>query len=392
MNLCFICDEYPPVSHGGIGTVTKSIAEELVRQNHNVFIVGILPKSYIGQKYEEVNGVKLWRIDHGILLPFLSRNTLLYKLLNKIFKVDFFNINSAWKKQNSLIEHLVSEHNIDVIEFPDYRFAFEHLTLKNNVWPNIDIFKTVKFHGSINYFNLEANLKIDQKVLNYETSLYEYADQLVSVSDYTRRKMMVYYDLKKDIKIIHNGLEIINKHKVEKDNIVIFSGSLVPKKGIVPLLKAWNIVCKYNDSAILKLYGKGIKHRYTKHIDPKNMNRVKFLGHINKEDLLNEYSTAKVAVFPSFAEAFALAPMEAMMTGCATIYSTATSGRELQVNDRALLLINPHEERQIAEKILEVLNNDDLRLKLELEGRKLIENTFNIKRTVQKHLDLYNSI
>jgi len=392
MNLCFICDEYPPVSNGGIGTVTKSIAEELVRQNHNVFIVGILPKSYKGQKYEEVNGVKIWRIDHGILLPFLSRNTLLYKLLNKIFKVDFFNINSAWKKQNSLIEHLVSEHNIDVIEFPDYRFAFEHLTLKNNVWPNIDIFKTVKFHGSINYFNLEANLKIDQKVLNYETSLYEYADQLVSVSDYTRRKMMVYYDLKKDIKIIHNGLEIINKHKVEKDNIVIFSGSLVPKKGIVPLLKAWNIVCKYNDSAILKLYGKGIKHRYTKHIDPKNMNRVKFLGHINKEDLLNEYSTAKVAVFPSFAEAFALAPMEAMMTGCATIYSTATSGRELQVNDRALLLINPHEERQIAEKILEVLNNDDLRLKLELEGRKLIENTFNIKRTVQKHLDLYNSI
>ena len=155
MKICFNCDEYPPVSHGGIGTVVKSLAEEMVDKGHEVFVVGILPRSFGGRSYEEINGVKIWRIKHGIKIPYLSRQSLLYKIINKIFDVDFWGLKKAWIDQNVLIENLVDQHGIEIIEFPDYRLAFSKKNLPKFLWPEINIPKVVKFHGSINYFNLE---------------------------------------------------------------------------------------------------------------------------------------------------------------------------------------------------------------------------------------------
>lgn len=393
MNICFICDEYPPVSHGGIGTVTKSIAEELARQNHKVFVIGLLPVSFGGNTYEEINGVRIWRIHHGVKIPLLSRKNLLYKGINKILKTDFVGIEEAWTRHNKQIENIVKDFNIDVIEFPDFRFGFSYLNRKTNIWPEISIPKVVKFHGSINYFNFEANTNKSQKEYFYENELYKYASQLVSVSQYTKDKMKSYYNINKSIEVIHNGLELVNKEDTkEKEHFVIFSGSLVPKKGIIPLLKAWNNVCEKDNKVILKIYGKGVKERYLKYINSKNKHQVKFLGHTSKENLLTEYNNSKIAIFPSFAEAFALAPMESMMIGCPTIYSNTTSGSELLVEESALVLINPHNINEISSNILKLLNDDALRKSIGSKGKKLIKEKFNIEVVVSKHLKLFYSL
>lgn len=392
MNICFVCDEYPPVSHGGIGTVTRSIAEELVKQGHKAYVIGVIPRSFCGEAYEVVNNVHIWRVHHGIKIPFLSRESLIYKALNKIFKTDFIGLDKAWKKHNELIQKIVEEHNIDIIEFPDYRLAYSHLKLKSNLWPNIQIPKIVKFHGSLNYFNMEAKKEISPKEYYYESELYEYSTQLVSVSSYTKKKMISYYDLERPIEVLYNGLEIVSLNSRSKQNAVIFSGSLLPKKGIIPLLKAWNKVCEHDDDVVLKLYGKGVKERFTKYIKPEYKTRVKFLGHIMKSQLLDEYGKSKLAIFPSFAEAFALAPMESMMVGCPTIYSNATSGRELQLTPDSLILIDPHFENQIAESIIKLLENEDYRRLIGENGKQLISKHFNISKIVTDNLKIFDKL
>jgi len=390
MKICFICDEYPPVSHGGIGTVTKSLAEELVRQKHQVYVIGLIPISYGGKPQEEINGVHIWRVHHGIKFPFLSRNSLFYKALNKIFKSDFIALDKAWDKQNKLIENIVNKFKIDIIEFPDYRLAFSHLKIKSNLWPDIKIPKVVKFHGSLNYFNLEEKKDISLKEYNLEKELYKYSTHLVSVSSYTKEKMISYYNLNKPIQVIHNGLELVDLGSCDtKENFVVFSGTLLPKKGIIPLLKAWNKVCEHDKEVVLKIFGKGVKERFTRYINPKFKDKVLFLGHTSKPRLLNEYAKAKLAIFPSFAEAFALAPMESMMVGCPTIYSDTTSGNELQLDKEALLLINPHFEDQIANNIIKLLDNKDLRLKIGRRGKTLIREKFNISKIVNAHLEMF---
>ena len=392
MNICFICDEYPPVSHGGIGTVTKSIAEELVNQNHKVCVIGLLPKSYGGKAFEIVNKVKIWRVHHGVKVPLLSRSSLLYKALNKVLKIDFIGLDKAWLAHNKLIKKIVEENEIDIVEFPDYRLAFSHLKLKSNLWPEIKIPKIVKFHGSFNYFNIEASKDISNKEHFYEKELYRYSNQLVSVSHYTKNKMISYYNLNQPIEVLHNGLEIVSIQPKAKENSVIFSGSLLPKKGIIPLLKAWNKVCEHNDKVVLKLYGKGVKERFTKYIYPKYKNRVLFLGHTTKNHLLEEYSKSLLAIFPSFAEAFALAPMESMMVGCPTIYSNTTSGSELQLDKEALFLIDPNFEEEISNLIIELIDNEPLRDKTGIKGKNLIVEQFSISKIVENHLELFNKL
>ena len=43
MKILFYCNEYPPYPTGGIGSVTKIVAEELVKRGHEIFVVGYYP-------------------------------------------------------------------------------------------------------------------------------------------------------------------------------------------------------------------------------------------------------------------------------------------------------------------------------------------------------------
>ena len=40
MNICFLCNEYPPATHGGIGRATRTLAQSLVESGHQVRVIG----------------------------------------------------------------------------------------------------------------------------------------------------------------------------------------------------------------------------------------------------------------------------------------------------------------------------------------------------------------
>ena len=68
---------------------------------------------------------------------------------------------------------------------------------------------------------------------------------------------------------------------------------------------------------------------------------VRFHGAVPHPVVLSALASARVAVFPSFAEAFGLAPLEAMAHACPTIFSRRGSGPELICDGRDGLLVDP---------------------------------------------------
>jgi len=394
LNICFICDEYPPLSHGGIGSVTKTLAEEFVKNGHRVFIVGISAKSQGGENYEKINGVEIWRFKHGIKIPFMRSNNLLYRGLNKVFKFDFWGVEKVWFKQNLFLEKLVKEKSIDVIEFPDFRFCYAHLTtdIFFRFWPNINVLKIAKLHGSLNFLGLESKKNILKKVFLMEQSLLDYCDKIISVSPYTTKRYFSLYNLKPSKTTeIFNGVEIFDNNEVtlNKENFAVFSGSLVKKKGIVELLKAWNIVCLNNESIQLRIYGKGIKQKFVKYINSKYRNRVAFFGHIDQQELYQVYKKAKVAIFPSHTETFGLAPLESMLYGCPTIGSeifAKTWYKKVDVvNNRFPILIQNHQNiNELALVILKVIDDKSLQKSLSKNGRNYARENFDINSFLQR--------
>lgn len=85
---------------------------------------------------------------------------------------------------------------------------------------------------------------------------------------------------------------------------------------------------------------------------------IHFHGHVERAELVAALQRAGLDVFPSSAEAFALAPLEAMAYGCPTIYSQRGSGPELIENGRDGLLIEPDQPHEIAGAIVRVLTDD----------------------------------
>lgn len=398
LSICFICDEYPPVSHGGIGVAVKTLAETLVENNHEVYVIGLLPHSLGGKAYEVINGVEVFRIHTGLKIPFMSRWGLIYRLINKVFNTDYSDVKEKWFQHTKFIEDLVIQKKIDVIEFTDFRFSFSFIKYVQgkNYWPNSEVIKIIKLHGSVNFFRLEAGKKILHNEFKFENSLFQYADQLLSVSPYTKEKVRAYYNLdRQNIKTIYNGIEIrkpINKLPVL--DIVVFSGTLLTKKGIIELLKAWNIVCRNNSTVVLEIYGKGLKQRFVHYINKKSIHRVIFKGHIKRDLLLERYQNAKLAIFPSHTETFGLAPIESMMMGCPTIASEIFKKTWFDEKNNPFVMptFEVFDIDKLSKLIISVLSDRDLRKRLSKNGRDFVKNNFDINKIALEHIKFYTEL
>jgi hypothetical protein len=51
MRVCFLCNEYPPGPHGGIGTFTQMLARALVQAGHQAWVIGRYSQGHPGSDY-----------------------------------------------------------------------------------------------------------------------------------------------------------------------------------------------------------------------------------------------------------------------------------------------------------------------------------------------------
>jgi glycosyltransferase involved in cell wall biosynthesis len=194
---------------------------------------------------------------------------------------------------------------------------------------------------------------------------------------------------------LYNGIDTniaVESNAVRAPKQVIFTGSLVQKKGVFQLAKAWNIVVKEIPDARLLILGKGPVGKVAAFLQGATKSSVIFKGHVDKDELYACLAHSAVAVFPSYAEAFALAPLEAMACGTAVINSNRTSGPELIDDGVNGLLIDPDNVEQLASAIITLLNEPEKRLQLALAGNEKVKQCFDINIVAKQTLQFYQEI
>jgi glycosyltransferase involved in cell wall biosynthesis len=126
-------------------------------------------------------------------------------------------------------------------------------------------------------------------------------------------------------------------------------------------------------------------------IDREVRRSITFHGHAPKNALIESLRTARCAVYPSYAEAFAAAPMEAMAQGCPVIYTTRCSGRELIDSGNNGILIDPDQPEQIADAILTLLGNEQLSRRIGEAGRATIQRDFTSDAAIDRLVQYYSA-
>lgn len=395
MKILFICEEYPPGRNGGIGTMVKTLSKELVKLGHQVYIVGLYAHGYGQKNFEIDHNIKVWRFRRFTDIGLISNNfSLKDKLLLKFLKATYLyqlDAQASYKKLFKFISLLIQKEKIDIIEAQDWNaFLQERVPI---YMPRFNIPVVVKFNGSYTYFRNELGLESPESIRNAEAKHIMQADALSSVSKYTALETSKLFGLKQEIQILYNSIDLpekIEEHHVQ--NKLIFTGTLIYKKGIFSLLKAWNIVCKHRKDFILEIYGKGNIELLKKEIDANAQKNVDFKGHVSQDELFSTLKSSYAAIFPSYSECFALAPLEAMAVGCPVIYTSKSSGKELISDGINGILINPENPEQIAAKILQLFGDRLYRDKLSLASRKTIEERFSIKQSAIDHIAFYSKI
>ncbi|MBL7717962.1 MAG: glycosyltransferase family 4 protein [Flavipsychrobacter sp.] len=396
MNILFLCDEYPPGRHGGIGTAVQMQAREMVRKGHKVIVAGFYDWGYGGADKEEDNGVLVYRFRRGLDSSWFhkkdaKRVRATYRLLKMtgLFQRD---IERSLLKYRDFLEGLIEQYQVDLIEKPDFNEYMQYCTRVTH-FPALSRLTVVKLHGTISYMLKERGIEPPGLLLQMEREVLHTADLVTSVSEYTARKTAGYFGYTRAIPVVYNGIETVRKTSYPKvAGQVVFTGSLVEKKGIFQLMKAWNIVAEKEPGARLLVLGKGHVEKVEVLLSAAARAAVEFKGHVSRQQLMQDLAGSQVAVFPSYAETFGMAAAEAMAAGTATIFSTRTSGPEVIRDEIDGLLADPDDVESIAGKILRILRDEELRTRLELSGRQRVEEQFEIGKVAERNSEIYQRL
>jgi glycosyltransferase involved in cell wall biosynthesis len=225
------------------------------------------------------------------------------------------------------------------------------------------------------------------------------ADRLVSVSRYTADRTAEVFGLPLSPAILHNSVVIPDPDRIKSDyrshDLVCYSGTLVEKKGVFALARSWPLIKRRCPNARLMMIGRDGGHEGRSSVEVirelagSQADSIDMIGHKPKAELEHLLIAADAAVYPSFTEAFALAPMESMALGVPTIYTIRASGRELVRHGVDGWLCEPDNINQLADQIATLLENESLRRQFGEAGRRRIIADFCYETFVQNNIDFY---
>lgn len=378
MKIALLTPEYPHPktgSSGGIGTSIFNLSKGLTVIGHKVFVL------VYGQNDDEV---------------FVENDITYYKIKN--IKLTGFSRLLTQKKVEKLINNLVENHQLDLVEAPDWT------GITSRIQPKCPV--VIRLNGSDTYFcNLD---KRPVKFLNkfHEKRALQNADALLSVSQYTADVTQQLFELNRDFNIIPNSIDIAKFSKdnsiVVQENTILYFGTLIRKKGSLELPLIFNEVYKRNKQAKLILLGRDASDIITKNsstwkmmqplFDSEAIQNVTYLGSVSYEKIKEFISTSTVCVFPSFAEALPVSWIEAMAMQKAIVASNIGWATEVIDDTVNGFLVNPKDYESYAQKIIELLENETLRNQFGVEARKKVVQKFSIEVVAKQSADFYKKI
>lgn len=241
------------------------------------------------------------------------------------------------------------------------------------------------------------------------------ADKLIAVSDNTKKDLIDLFNVPAEkIAMIYNAADErffqamkIDKEKLKEDlkerfriekDFVLFVGTLEPIKNVTRLIQAFKVFKDKNAKSgnprgyQLVLAGKKgwLAKEYLQIAKDFGLeNDVKFLGYVEGEDLKKLMKGAKLFVMPSLYEGFGMTVLEAMACKTPSIISDIDPLRKIAGN--AVEYVNPRDIEEIAQKIGELIENDERKRELARSGFERAKN-FSWEKCARETLEVYEAV
>lgn len=143
----------------------------------------------------------------------------------------------------------------------------------------------------------------------------------------------------------------------KESNKILFVGKDFERKGGQLVVRAYEIINKKYPGKY-KLYIAGPAEMPT---EIKGVSGIEFLGCISTEELVKYYNLCDIFVMPSYFEAYGIVFAEALIYGLPCIGRNAFAMKEFIKDGKNGYLINEDNDEYLADKMLQLLNNDAIK-------------------------------
>lgn len=376
MKIAFLTPEYPHPKtgrSGGIGTSIKNLAIGLLAEGCSVRVL------VYGQKEEGVFD------DKGITIQQIQNV--------KLKGLSWF---LTRKKLERIINQLYANMEIDLVEAPDWTGITSFIQPKK--CPIV-----IRLNGSDTYFCHLDHRPVKWVNKYHERRALEKADGLLSVSQFTADLTNEVFGLQKHFTIIPNSIDIglFNGNGNDNDNnVILYFGSLIRKKGLLELPFIFNEVIQKNPEAQLILIGKDVPDVISGNpstwammqglFTSEALLKVSYLGSVPYQEIKSHIKMAGVCAFPTFAEALPVSWIEAMALQKPIVASNIGWAKEVIEEGVEGFLVHPAAHKQYAERILELLESPELQESFGIAARKKVILKFSIETVAKQSILFYN--
>ena len=166
---------------------------------------------------------------------------------------------------------------------------------------------------------------------------------------------------------------------------VLCVSRLAPEKGVIGLIEALAIAIKQGSNLELRLVGEGsertyIEQRITEH---GLQERCSLLGRASEPEVFKEFTLADIFVLASFMEGLPVVLIEALALGVPVIAPWIAGIPEIIESGQSGLLFSPANWEELAERLVQLSSDNQLRTRLAIEGQRRVKNEFNIHQAVE---------
>ena len=250
--------------------------------------------------------------------------------------------------------------------------------------------------------------KTSKKAKMLSRILAKRLDRIIAVSDEVKSKLVGALGVEPDkIKVILNGTDTkkfdkeFNIEEIKsglglkkEEKIVTIVAGLRGVKDHMTLIKAFSIMVRKEKNAKLLIVGTGeedVKKKIKSEIERNQLEeKVILLG--LRRDIPEILSVTDVSVLSSLSEGTSQTIMESMAAGKPVVATNVGGNPVLVKNGINGYLVPPKNQEMMAEMILKLLKDKKLRDKMGKEGRKMVEEHFNIQRVIRDYESVYKEL
>ena len=393
----------PAKKEGAPETVIFNTSKHLARMGHEVVI---LDRKYLKDDLPSdcVEGVKIARLD--VTQIRLSKAPGLIRFILSELNIVLFTLKvSGYLRRNG--------QDIDIIHL--------HLTSIGLILVvlNRKLRRKMVYTCHFGQWTLaRSSLNIFERIhLFLDPFLLRRVATVIALNDILKERFISIGGIKaKNIAVIPNGVdtdffntdieveETVKRYGLEGKMTVLFVGRLAKIKGIEYLIQAADIIVNEfgHKDIVVVLVGPHSFDSTERPIDMRKIlsfieqhhleKNVMLTGSLPPEEVRMLYAASDIFVLPSLAETGPIVTLEAMASG-KPVVATKVGNTPWQIRDGWNgFLIDPADDRQLAEKIKYLIDNPDERIKMGLNARRYAEEEFGWKKAAEKLSLVYHSM